>query len=234
VKAWSDAHPGHLPLFINIESKIDSPADEQALALFNFQQAPAFDASSPNAIDAEVISVFGDQLDKIITPDKLRGNLATLNDVVVQKKWPQLKDCRGKIIFILEGALVGLYKTGHPSLSGRTMFIYAEPGTPEAAFLIYNDPLADHDLIMQYVQQGYVVRTRCDADTKEARSGDYSRMYAAFTSGAQINSTDYYKMDDRAGQTGWTNYRVHFPEGEIARKNPVNAVGIPTENDIKE
>jgi hypothetical protein len=37
-----------------------------------------------------------------------------------------------------------------------------------------------------------MVRTRSDADTREARTGDKTRFEAAVRSGAQLISTDYY------------------------------------------
>lgn len=72
------------------------------------------------------------------------------------------------------------------------MFADAEPGTPEAAIGVVNDPVKDFDRIQQLVRSGYVVCTRSDANTREARSGDYARAKAAFASGAQFVSTDYY------------------------------------------
>ncbi len=95
----------------------------------------------------------------------------------------------------------------------------------ETAFLKYEDPRGKEAEITQYVQAGYMVRTRADADTKEARSGDVTRREAAFTSGAQIVSTDYYRPDPRGGTTaGWTTYSVSLPGGAFAaRPNPVNA-----------
>ena len=62
---------------------------------------------------------------------------------------------------------------------------------------------------------GYYVRTRADADTKEARAGDYSRWRAALISGAQIISTDYYVPDARLG----TGYCVKLPGGQPGRWN---------------
>ena len=104
------------------------------------------------------------------------------------------------------------------------MFAYSKPGTPEAAFVIVNDP-DNAPRIQQYVKQGYIVRSRCDGGTKEARSGDYTEMRKAMASWAQIISTDYYKPDDRAGKKGWTNYQVKFPKGELARIDSVSAEG---------
>lgn len=114
------------------------------------------------------------------------------------------------------------------------MFVYDTPGQPEAAFVILNDARADSAQIRALVQQGYMVRTRCDSGTMEARNGDYSGMNAAFASGAQILSTDYYRPDNRAGQTGWTDYQVKFPGGHIGRKNPINASGIDVAEGIND
>ena len=61
------------------------------------------------------------------------------------------------------------------------------------------------------------MRTRADADTREARDGDYTRMQAAFESGAQYVSTDYY----RPNQDFHTGYQVKLPGGGIGRWNPV-------------
>jgi hypothetical protein len=68
-----------------------------------------------------------------------------------------------------------------------------------------------------------MVRTRADAGTWESRSGDYSRMNMAFSSGAQIISTDYYRPDERAPiDPDWSDYSVQLPNYVVARLNPVN------------
>jgi len=61
------------------------------------------------------------------------------------------------------------------------------------------------------------VRTRADADTEEARSGDTTRRDAALASGAHFVSTDYPVPDPR-----FTDYRVGIPGEGVARCNPVN------------
>ncbi|MGR6087632.1 MAG: Ca2+-dependent phosphoinositide-specific phospholipase C [Arcticibacter sp.] len=226
IKAWSQANPNHLPLFINVETKSDSPGDDPFLSTQGFTPAPTWDVAAAEALEQEVRDIFGPSLDGLFTPDMLKGNYSSLETAAQQGNWPLLGDCRGKIIFIMEGSAVQYYKQGHPSLSGRSMFVYETPGQPEAAFVILNDARADSSQIRTLVQQGYMVRTRCDSGTLEARNGDYSGMNAAFGSGAQILSTDYYRPDYRAGQSGWTDYQVKFPGGYVGRKNPVNASGV--------
>ncbi|MFM7177121.1 MAG: Ca2+-dependent phosphoinositide-specific phospholipase C [Bacteroidota bacterium] len=232
VKAWSLANPNHLPLFINVETKSDSPGDDPFLSTQGFTPAPVWDAAAAEALEQEVRDVFGPNLDGLFTPDMLKGTYSSLENAALQGNWPLLGTSRGKIIFIMEGNAVQFYKQGHPSLSGRSMFVYDTPGQPEAAFVILNDARADSSQIRTLVQLGYMVRTRCDSGTLEARNGDYSGMNAAFASGAQILSTDYYRADYRAGQTGWTEYQVKFPGGNIGRKNPVNASGIDVEEGL--
>ena len=44
---------------------------------------------------------------------------------------------------------------------------------------------------MALVRQGYLIRARTDADTKQARSNDTTLRDAMLASGAQLLSTDY-------------------------------------------
>lgn len=222
---WSVAHPNHLPIFINVETKQDVPADNSSLAAlpYHFTQAVHYDATACDKMDEEIKSVFGENLDKVITPDKVRGSYTRLDSAALAGNWPTLAEARNKVVFIMQGAAESLYKSGHPSLQGRAMFVYSSPSTAEAAFVILNEPTSKFTQIVQRVGQGFIVRTRSDADTKQARTGDYTDMNNAFASGAQIISTDYYKADYRAGTAGWTNYHVNFPNHELSRIDSVSA-----------
>ncbi|MFN8310533.1 MAG: Ca2+-dependent phosphoinositide-specific phospholipase C [Chitinophagales bacterium] len=227
VRNWSEANPNHVPLFINIESKQDGPAQNAQLAALGFQPAPVYNAAAADELDREIKSVFGEQLDKVITPDKVRNGASTLNEVAVQHRWPKLGDCRGKVVFIMQGNAVPFYLAGHPSLQGRAMFTYADPGDPEAAFVIMNDPTGDFDTIQSLVRRGYIVRTRADADTEQARTGDYTDANNAYNSGAQIVSTDYYRADPRSDTSAvWTTYHAQLPGCDHGRKNPVSAATV--------
>ncbi|MGI8710409.1 MAG: Ca2+-dependent phosphoinositide-specific phospholipase C, partial [Acidimicrobiales bacterium] len=68
---------------------------------------------------------------------------------------------------------------------------------------------------------GYVVRSRADADTKQARDNDTSTRDAALASGAQWVSTDYPVPGLAVGFT--SPYFAEIPGGTVARCNPVNA-----------
>jgi hypothetical protein len=98
------------------------------------------------------------------------------------------------------------------------MFTSSEPGRPDAAFLKRNDPLAAGDAIRREVAAGYLVRTRADADTVQARTGDTTMAEAALASGAHFVSTDHPRPDPR-----FSPYAVAVPDGSPARCNPVTA-----------
>lgn len=207
---WSKAHPGHLPIFVLIETKDGRPRPA-------FQVDPEkFTPAVLDALDHEIRSVI--PAGKTIVPDDIRGKHATLEEAVLAGAWPSLESARGKLVFLLDQRRAGPdYLTGHPSLRGRVIFTNAAPGSPDAAFVEVNDPVKDPALIPSLVKKGYLVRTRTDSDTVQARSGDTTMRDAALASGAQILSSDYY-FNEKAS---WTGFSVSFPKGEIARCNPV-------------
>lgn len=227
LKNWSDAHPNHLPVFLHIETKETGVGDAvPLLGVLGFKSCIKFTPALADAIDTEIKSVFGNSLDKVITPDQVRGSYGTLKEAVLANNWPTVGECRGKFIFIMEGSAESKYLQGHPSLQGRAMFLYTENDfNAESAFLIYNDADDDEDSIRIAVSKNYMVRTRADGTNKQNVSGSYTQQQAAFRSGAQIISTDYYRPDPRyiTQPSKFTDYSCSFPNGELARINPVTA-----------
>ena len=213
VRAWSKAHPGHLPVFLLIETK-------QGKLKVDFPSVTPepFTPAVFDALDREIRSVFA--ADELITPDTVRGSAATLNAAIRAGQWPTLAAARGKVVFLMDQRpMEAVYTEGHPNLEGRVLFTNALPGAPDAAFTEENDGSpAEIDAL---VRQGYLVRTRTDADTKQAVADDTSRRDAVMRSGAQILSTDYPK-----GEAAASGYVVEFPGGALARCNP--AVGSAT------
>ena len=65
------------------------------------------------------------------------------------------------------------------------------------------------------VKKGYMVRTRADADTEEARRNDKTVFQAACASGAQIITTDYYYKSAFFP----SDYVVKFDDGSYMRKD---------------
>jgi hypothetical protein len=206
VKSWSDAHPNHLPIFILIENK-DEPL---TLGLPTATPEP-FTTARFDALDAEIASVI--PRGKMITPDDVRGTAKSLSAAVRHHHWPTLAEARGKLVFLMDQKHVTkLYLEGHPALKGRLLFTNAEPGAPDAAFVEVNDNHPDQ--IAALVRQGYLVRTRTDEGTIEARKNDISRRDALMASGAQILSTDY-----PASEPATSGYQVAFPGQRSVRCN---------------
>jgi hypothetical protein len=217
IKAWSDGQPGHLPLMVLIEAKDEPIPDPLALG---FAIPLPFGVEEFRTIDAEIRSVFPD--DQLITPDDVRGKRKTLEQAVLKDGWPTLAESRGRILFALDnGGQKRLdYIDGATSLEGRVLFTSSTPGEPDAAFLKINEPRGDPNRIPDAVAAGYIVRTRADADTFDARPPiDTSRREAALSSAAQFVSTDYPVPNPVFGG----EYFVEIPDGSPARCNPINA-----------
>ena len=214
IKTWSDAHPNHLPITVLVEAKDDVIPDPLDLG---FVVPLEFGVDALNAIDDEIRSVFPPE--QLIVPDDVRGNFMTLELAVLTRGWPRLSEARGKVMFALDNtsAVRDKYIDGHSSLQGRMLFTDSPAGTPEAAFMKRNDPLANPGDIESLVKQGYMVRTRADADTVQARSGDTTQRDAALNSGAQFISTDY-----PVPNPDFSDYQVRLPGDGIARCNPVS------------
>jgi hypothetical protein len=207
LKKWSDANPDHVPVFITLEPKDDDS--------YLGTKAEKFTSELFDALDKELRKGLGN---KLITPDMVRGKYKTLEEAVLNNNWPTLKKAKGKFLFILDnnGAKRDLYALNHPSLKGRAVFINAEPGKPEAATIFRNNP--EDAAIADLVKKGYIIRTRADADTKEARANDYTHFNAAKTSGAQIITTDYYLPSTFFNSP----YQIKYDDGTYVRVDPVN------------
>jgi hypothetical protein len=214
IKGWSDAHPGHLPIAILVELKDDVFLPEFGTAIPEFIGPAQLDA-----LDAEIRSVFPPQ--QLIVPDDVRRGRPTLEEGVLVDGWPTLAEARGRVLFLMDnaGQKRDFYRDGHPSLEGRVIFTNSVPGDSDAAFVKLNDPIGDADTIHDVVAAGYLVRTRADADTVEARSGNTVPRDTALASGAQFVSTDYPVDEPKFAP----NYFVELPGGPPARCNPVSA-----------
>lgn len=209
LKRWSDAHPNHYPIFITLEAKdaVAKPTDADQTDKLT------------EAVFIELDQTLRDNLgaQNILTPDMVRGKNATLNEAVTHGQWPTVKAARGKFLFILDdkGSKRDLYIAGHPSLKSRVMFSNSDAGTPEAAMMILNNP--QDPAIKDLVKKGYIIRTRADADTQQARKNDKTDFLAACNSGAQIITTDYYLKSTHFK----SDYVVSFEGGKYFRANPL-------------
>jgi len=218
VRAWSQAHPDHVPIPIMLELK---GSDARVVAAGGVVAA-AWDAGALDALDSEIRSVFAAH--EMITPDDVRRPGRTLEESVLRHGWPTLRDSRGKVMFLLDnepGTIRDAYVNGRPSLEGRVLFTNARPGSSDAAFIKHNEPRGlNTGQIAGLVRRGYYVRTRSDVPLQTVIANDTSMLEAALTSGAQLISTDFPQIGMSARYD--SDFAAELPEGGPARCNPVN------------
>lgn len=214
IEAWSDANPSHLPIAVLVEMK----QDPLSFGDFTFTTPEPWTQAAMADLDAEIRSVMDP--DDLVTPDDVRGSFGTVNEAILTDGWPTIGETRGKVMFLMDngGGFRTDYLAGNPNLEGRVLFTNASPGDPDAAFIKRNDPFAAD--IEALVAAGYVVRTRSDAETAEARSNDTGPRDRALASGAQWVSTDYPVPNFGFGFA--TDFVVEIPGGTVARCNPIN------------
>lgn len=209
LKSWSEKHPDHFPVFITINAKDEGVKKE------GFTVPQKFTSSTFDSLDKEITTYLGKE--NLITPEMVKGKYPTLESAVQHHNWPLIENVKGKFLFVLDetGDKITTYIKGHPSLQGRILFTNSKQQTPEAAVMILNN--AKTDSIQSMVKKGYIVRTRADSDTKEARNNDKSTFEAACKSGAQIITTDYYRKSTHFN----SDYVISFPGNKYLRADPV-------------
>jgi hypothetical protein len=189
INAWSQSHPGHIPLFINLELKNASPGDyTRILRMLGFKRAITFDSAAFVEIDQTIRQHFRDST--LFTPQMLRDTFSTTSERLSTMGWPSLNAMLGKVIFILDGNEASYKRFSSQHLA----FSYGQAGKPETAFVIRNNPV-EHETEISALSDTYIVRTRTDVETMEARTNDYTMFNSAMRSRAQILSTDYYMPD---------------------------------------
>ncbi len=211
IRDWSLKHPRHVPILLMFNAK-----DEQNAARGGIDALP-FDEAAYDALDAEIRMVI--EPAKLVVPDDVQGRYATLRESVLANNWPLLDASRGKFLFALDEppAKVAVYRGTRRSLEGRVFFINTDEASPAAAYLTLNDPVRDGARIRRDVAAGFIVRTRADANTIEARTNKVVPRDTALAGGAQYVSTDYLWPDPRLSG----GYHVALPAGRVARCNPV-------------
>ncbi len=207
MKKWSDNNPKHLPVIITLNTK-----DKK---IEGFREPSPFLKNAIDSVDIEIRNVLPEE--KLITPDFIRGDHKTLADAITKHGWPKISKLRGRFLFVLDqsGDKLKRYLDGHKNLENRVMFVNVKPGNPNAAFMIVNKPGRDKKRIQKLVKKGFLVRTRSDASTFQARNNSYKRFEAAKSSGAQVITTDYYLPSALFSST----YKVVF-DSVYVRKNP--------------
>ncbi len=215
LRRWSDANPAHSPVFILLEPK----ASALAGVVPGATPVPPFDDAAFEEVDATIRDVIGKA--RLFTPDDLRGTHPTPEAAARAHAWPRLSSMRGRFVFLylvpgLNLATFAPYMKDRPSLEGRVAFVQGRPGLPHTAFVLVDNALTQPGRISDLVRQGYLVRSRADIDTDEARRNDNVRKDRTLASGAQIVSTDYLTRPNVHG----TDYHVP-PFADGWRCNPL-------------
>ena len=184
IDQWSAAHPNHLPIIITINPKTSG------VKMPGFTEVLPFNKEVLDSLDDEILEVLN--LDRLIFPSLVKGDYPSLREAILDNGWPLLTDARGKVLFVLDAGDRITEQYIDTTGADRPMFVDVDKGHPDAAFFIMNNPIKQETEIQELVKKGFMVRTRSDANTLEARNGDRSRFEAAIRSGAQLISTDYY------------------------------------------
>eukprot|EP01134_Creolimax_fragrantissima_P004312 CFRG4312T1 len=215
INNWSRNNTGHMPLMVCIELKETATPDPLQLGFVNPPKANLAE------LEMEILSVF--DREQLITPNVLlKNNATTINQGLILNGWPTLADSRGKVMFTIQGKDIKSGKR-YPAgvdgpLSDRVFFPESEPNTDNGAFVLLSNP-NDTVQISSLVNQTYLVRTRADAGTREARAGSTERRDLALASGSQFVTTDYPYPQKSPPNIGFnTSYSVSLP----TRCNPMN------------
>lgn len=180
---WSNAHRGHHPLMVLIEPKDD-------VEPFSSRTVGHFDR-----FDEIILSVWPKE--RILRPDDVKRDRATLAAGVRELGWPTLGELRGKILFIIldndrkKDLPHYEYTHGLKDLNGRVAFIASEPADPYAAVMLLDNPLDNAEAIRKAADDGFLIRTWSDDPVKDGQATSTARLHAGLSSGAHMISSDY-------------------------------------------
>jgi hypothetical protein len=210
--AWSRNHRSHECIMLTMNLK------QEEINLPGAVKPAPFDGAALDSLNALIRERMRECL---LTPDHVRGEYPTLREAVMSGGWPTVDQSRGRFLFVLDegGKTLDLYLERFPDLRNAAYFVCAPESHPCAAVFVINDPVSSGDEIRRLVKQNFMVRTRADAGTREARRTDFGRFEAAMASGAQVITTDYYIPDRKISD----RYVIRFDGGGFVRPNPVTA-----------
>ncbi|HTN76405.1 MAG TPA: Ca2+-dependent phosphoinositide-specific phospholipase C [Pirellulaceae bacterium] len=206
IKGWSDEHREHSPLFLLLELKSESFSPRT--------RPPAWNATALDMLETEILASL--PRERILTPSDIQGAHPTLREAILRDGWPTMRQARGKVILLLdnEDAVRDAYQQTKPMRNDRLLFVTVAREHPDAAWMKRNDVVGSFREIQELVKTGFLVRTRADSGTREARRNDVATRDKAFASGAQLISTDFPEVDNR-----FPDYAVRFEQGAMVRKN---------------
>lgn len=209
---WSQKNPGHHPLVVFFELKDEWDPIKIPEHIFQLED--------------ELRSVW--PREKLIIPDDVKGNYASIAQALSTTGWPTLAYSRGKTLFVIlnQGDGRYTYTKGNQTLAGRSMFVIGEPGWPFCAILSIDDLMVNETKIRDSVKAGYLVRTHID-DLPGRGEQSAERVAVAYGTGAHMIATDYPIPGMLA------DYDPRVPGGTPSRCNPRTAPGNCTSGDIE-
>ena len=201
VADWSDANPEHVPIMIWLEIK-DSTG---GMAIDDLL-----------LVDQTILDVFS--VDRIVTPDFVRGGYDSVREALEQEGWPTLGEVRGKVMFmVLNGSHESVpdYTYDNTSLLGRMMFVSdADPATPYAAVAKINDP-GSESIATAHGNRIITASNTCGAGQDEADC--FAELEAGRMSGTHA------LMDDFLEPVDGMSYFLDLPDGNPVRCNEATA-----------
>lgn len=192
---WSQNNPKHFPILVLLELK---------------GSAKSWDGPALEALEKEILAAL--PREQLLTPDQVRGDHPDLRTAILTDGWPRLRNAQGKILLALDNGdpVRANYLAPDPLLKGRLLFPSAPSSEhPAAAWFKLNNPVTDFAKIKELSARGFLIRTRADSGTVEARQNNLTRRNQAFASGAQFISTDFAVANPE-----FSDYAVTLPEGE--------------------
>ncbi|MBQ6600347.1 MAG: hypothetical protein IIX36_01760, partial [Clostridia bacterium] len=180
ITMWSDNNPDHLPVYLLIEPKGDVASINN---MKNFSLEYAVE------LDRVIAQNLGDRL---LTPQKLKGDYESLKAMRMADEWPSLKEAAGKIIVLLHPCSVtDEYINIDQSLSSQVMFPmlrFEDIDKPYASFILDNEPENAMENNKKTVdEKNLMVRTRADNYPSFSDDGYLN----AKKCGSHIITTDY-------------------------------------------
>ncbi|KAL6044383.1 Calcium-dependent phosphoinositide phospholipase C [Balamuthia mandrillaris] len=220
---WSDSvQQEHLPLFIQLEAK-DTPVPFN-LPIPTTQPLP-WNSTALETLHDDILSVI--PKDRIISPSSLmsEASASTLKAALQENGWPTLAASKGKFLFFLDNRVNTAINREYREAEFEKLIFFETEGASDdfASVFVRNEPLEQFEEIESLVANGFIVRTRADADLIEGRNGDTNnRQAAAWASGAQIVSTDF----ERPLPSVSADYVVFVPNRCEVRCNPISAAEV--------
>ena len=189
IALWSDNNPNHMPIYLLIEPK-DKP--EKVNNIKDFSLEYAFE------LDNVIREVLGDRL---LTPEIVKGDFESFEEMRMADSWPSLKDASGKIMVLLHPCDVTQeYIDADTSISSQAMFPmlrFENIETKYASFILDNEPeIATVNNSITVDEKKLMVRTRAD-NYPDFSDGQYKDTDSC---GSHIITTDYPPRIVRANE----------------------------------